>query len=247
MAKYTDVYTKCNGRILAVLHLIADFETIFKTVTYINLTSHYRMLLTILINLDKHIMAIKQTSTSADLAEMLVKTGQGDRQAFALLYQATSAKLFGLALRILASRDLAEEALQDAFIKIWHSADTYRADRSAVMTWMTAIVRNRCLDLLRAMPKEQSLNEDESFDDWASDDLGPMENAAANSDTKALMQCMKQLAPLQRQAFALSYFQGLAHEQLAKQLAQPLGTIKTWLRRGLETLKNCMGASGIRE
>lgn len=187
-------------------------------------------------------MATNQLNTPADLAEMLAKTSQGDRQAFAMLYQATSAKLFGLALRILASRDLAEEALQDAFVKIWHSADTYRADKAAVMTWMTTIVRNRCLDLLRAAPKEQGLNDDESFDDWASDDLGPMENAATRSDTKALMQCMKQLAPLQRQAFALSYFQGLAHEQLALQLVQPLGTVKTWLRRGLETLKNCMGA-----
>lgn len=186
-------------------------------------------------------MANNTLNTPADLVEMLSKTSQGDRQAFERLYQATSAKLFSLALRILASRDLAEEALQDAFVKIWHSADTYQMDKAAVMTWMTAIVRNRCLDVLRATPKEHGLNEDESFDDWASEDLGPMEAAASQSETKALMQCMKQLAPLQRQAFALSYFQGLAHEQCAQQLAQPLGTVKTWLRRGLETLKNCMG------
>lgn len=181
------------------------------------------------------------STKSTDLSLMLVKTGQGDRQAFAMLYQATSSKLFALALRILASRDLAEEALQDAYVKIWHSADTYREDKAAVMTWMTAIVRNRCIDLLRASPHEQGLKEDESFDDWASDDLGPMEAAATRNDTKVLLRCMNQLAPLQRQAFALSYFQGLAHEQLAHQLAQPLGTVKTWLRRGLETLKNCMG------
>ena len=186
-------------------------------------------------------MAINQLNTPEDLVEMLSRAGQGDRKAFERLYQATSAKLFGLALRILASRDLAEEALQDAFVKIWHSADTYQTDKAAVMTWMTAIVRNRCLDLLRAAPREHGLNEDESFDDWASDDLGPMEAAASQNETKALMQCMQQLAPLQRQAFALSYFHGLAHEQLASQLAQPLGTVKTWLRRGLETLKNCMG------
>lgn len=176
-----------------------------------------------------------------DLAKLLIRTGQGDRQAFEMLYQATSAKLFGLALRILASRDLAEEALQDAFVKIWHSADSYREDKAAVMTWMTAIVRNRCIDLLRTKSPEQGLGEDASFDDWASDDLGPLEKAATRSETKALLNCMSQLAPLQRQAFALSYFHGLPHEQLAKQLAQPLGTVKTWLRRGLDTLKNCMG------
>ncbi len=186
-------------------------------------------------------MAMNQMNTPAELLEMLSRTGQGDRLAFERLYQATSSKLFGLALRILASRDLAEEALQDAFVKIWHNADTYQADKAAVMTWMTVIVRNRCLDLLRASPQEQRLNDEESFDDWASDDLGPMEQAASRSDTRALIQCMKQLAPLQRQAFALNYFHGLAHDQLAMQLAQPLGTIKTWLRRGLDTLKNCMG------
>lgn len=178
---------------------------------------------------------------STELPILISKTAQGDRQAFSHLYLQTSAKLFGFAMRILANKELAEEALQDAFVKIWHSADTYHSDKAAVMTWMTAIVRNRCIDMLRATPYEQHLNEDESFDDWASDDLGPMEKAASRSDTKALLQCMKQLAPLQRQAFALSYFHGLAHEQLAHQLAQPLGTVKTWLRRGLETLKNCMG------
>ena len=185
-------------------------------------------------------MAFTQPKTSIDLAEMLAKTGQGDRQAFEMLYQTTSAKLFALALRILGNRDLAEEALQDAFVKIWHSADTYHADKSAVMTWMTTVVRNRCLDLLRSKTSEVSLNEDQSFDDWASDNLGPMDEAATKSETKALLRCMKQLEPLQRQAFALSYFKGLAHEELSAQLAQPLGTVKTWLRRGLTTLKNCM-------
>lgn len=179
--------------------------------------------------------------TRDPLIALLANTSLGDRHAFEQLYLATSAKLLGFAMRILLRRDLAEEALQDAFVKIWHSADTYQADKASVMTWMTTIVRNRCLDLLRALPREQVLAEDQSFDDWASDDLGPMEVAATKSDTKALMRCMQVLAPLQRQAFALSYFQGLAHEQLAIQLAQPLGTVKAWLRRGLQSLKNCMG------
>lgn len=179
--------------------------------------------------------------SSADLALLLARTGQGDRQAFEALYKATSAKLFGLSLRILQRRDLAEEALQDAFVNIWHHAAGYRPEKAAVTTWMTAIVRNRCLDLLRAMPAERQLAEDQSFDEWASDDLGPMEAAAAGSEARALVDCMKQLGPLQRQAIALSYFHGLAHEQLAQQLTQPLGTIKTWIRRGLQVLKSCMG------
>jgi RNA polymerase sigma-70 factor (ECF subfamily) len=107
---------------------------------------------------------------------------------------------------------------------------------------MTAIVRNRCLDLLRALPAEKQLAEDQNFDEWAADDMGPLEITMANSDAKALLDCMRQLAPLQRQAIALSYFHGLAHEQLSRQLTQPLGTIKTWIRRGLQSLRACMGA-----
>lgn len=188
-------------------------------------------------------MAAIKSHTPAELADLLFRSGQGDRQAFAALYQATSAKLFGFALRILSRRDLAEEALQDAFVNIWHHAAGYRPDKAAVMTWMTTIVRNRCLDLLRALPAEKQLGEDQSFDEWASDDLSPMEIAAAGSEARALLNCMGQLAPLQRQAIALSYFHGMAHEQLAQQLIQPLGTIKTWIRRGLQVLKTCMGSA----
>lgn len=191
-------------------------------------------------------MASVQTTSppsATALAELLAHTAQGDRRAFSLLYQATSTKLFGLALRILMRRDLAEEALQDAFINIWHHAASYRPEKAAVMTWMTTIVRNRCLDLLRASPQEKPLTDEQSLDDWATDDPSPLETAATSSETRALLNCMQQLAPLQRQAIALSYFHGMAHEQLAQQLTQPLGTIKTWIRRGLQVLKSCMGSA----
>ena len=185
-----------------------------------------------------------QTKSAEELFHLIALSGQGDRAAFQALYEATSAKLFGLSLRILNRRDLAEEALQDSFINIWHHAQNYRPEKAAVMTWMTAIVRNKCFDLLRAMPKESQLSDEESMDDWASDDLGPLEKVTDRSESKALLNCMSTLAPLQRQAIALSYFHGMAHEQLATHLAQPLGTVKTWIRRGLQSLKNCLqGAS----
>lgn len=183
---------------------------------------------------------MKQTKTPEELFHLIALSGQGDRVAFQALYEATSAKLFGLSLRILSRRDLAEEALQDAFINIWHHAQNYRPEKAAVMTWMTTIVRNKCFDLLRAMPKESQLLEEQSMDDWASDDLGPLERATEQSESKALLNCMSTLAPLQRQAIALSYFHGMAHEQLAAHLAQPLGTVKTWIRRGLQSLKSCL-------
>ena len=183
---------------------------------------------------------MNQTKFSEELFHLIALSGQGDRAAFQALYEATSAKLFGLSLRILNRRDLAEEALQDAFVNIWHHAQNYRPEKAGVMTWMTTIVRNKCFDLLRAMPKESSLSDDQSYDDWASDDLGPLERVTERSESKALINCMSHLAPLQRQAIALSYFHGLAHEQLAEHLAQPLGTVKTWIRRGLQALKTCL-------
>ena len=183
---------------------------------------------------------MNQSKTSEELFHLIALSGQGDRVAFQSLYDATSAKLFGLSLRILNRRDLAEEALQESFVNIWHHAQNYRPEKAAVMTWMSTIVRNKCFDLLRAMPKESQLIDDESMDDWASSDLGPLEKVAVQSETKALLNCMGALAPLQRQAIALSYFHGMAHEQLALQLAQPLGTVKTWIRRGLQSLKSCL-------
>ncbi len=181
-----------------------------------------------------------ENNTPVYLAELLSRTSLGDRAAFHSLYEATSAKLFGLALRILVRTDLAEEALQDAFVKIWHYADSFNPEKASALTWMTTIVRNRCVDLLRASPNETQLTEEQSFDDWASEDLSPLQAITASSEAKALLNCMGQLSPLQRQAIAMSYFHGLAHEQLAQQLVQPLGTIKTWIRRGLQVLKNCL-------
>ncbi|MES2637252.1 MAG: sigma-70 family RNA polymerase sigma factor [Pseudomonadota bacterium] len=181
-----------------------------------------------------------QTKSSEELFHLIALSGQGDKAAFQDLYDATSAKLFGLSLRILNRRDLAEEALQDAFINIWHHAQNYRPEKAAVMTWMTTIVRNKCFDLLRAMPHETSLIDQASLDDWASDDLGPLEKATQKSESKALLGCMSALTPLQRQAIVLSYFHGMAHEQLAKHLVQPLGSVKTWIRRGLTALKSCL-------
>ena len=183
---------------------------------------------------------MSQIKTSEELFRLIALSGQGDKAAFQDLYDATSSKLFGLSLRILNRRDLAEEALQDAFINIWHHAQNYRPEKAAVMTWMTTIVRNKCFDLLRALPQEAQLIDEASLDDWASNDLGPLEKATEKSESKALLNCMNALAPLQRQAIVLSYFHGMAHEQLAKHLIQPLGTVKTWIRRGLTALKDCL-------
>jgi RNA polymerase sigma-70 factor (ECF subfamily) len=172
-----------------------------------------------------------------NLAELLARAALRDESAYHALYQATAAKLFGFALRILRRRELAEECLQDAFVSVWYRAGDYRSDRALPFTWMAAIVRNRALDMLRATPSHQEIADDDALDALQSDTEDPPADA---DEAQALRRCLDTLPAPQRQAIALSYFRGLAHAELASSLREPLGTVKTWIRRGLMQLKRCL-------
>jgi RNA polymerase sigma-70 factor (ECF subfamily) len=185
-------------------------------------------------------MTQDNTTHTEQLYRLLSQSALGDRIAFQQLYDLTSPKLYALCLRILVRRDLAEEALQEAFINIWHHAQNYRPDKSAVMTWLTTIVRNKAFDVLRQHPTEADETQDEVLLNLFSPESGPMEQLASKHESDALQRCMQVLSPLQRQAIALCYFHGFTHEQLAAHLTQPLGSIKTWVRRGLISLKACL-------
>ncbi|MCL4801361.1 MAG: sigma-70 family RNA polymerase sigma factor [Burkholderiales bacterium] len=182
-----------------------------------------------------------------ELADLLAACGRRDRAAFARLYQATSAQLFGVAIRMLRREDLAEEILQECYVSIWNNAAGYTAALSAPMTWMTSIVRNRCLDSLRRPNMEVVLSgrdADEAEDPLAampSDAPGPLAQLQSASDARALARCLAALEPKMRQAIALAFFDGLSHSELAAHMRQPLGTVKTWVRRGLERLRACLG------
>jgi RNA polymerase sigma-70 factor (ECF subfamily) len=157
------------------------------------------------------------------------------------LYRRTSSKLLGVALRILRRQDWAEDVLQESFVNIWHHAQDYTQARSAPMTWMTSIVRNRSLDWLRR-PREETPDDFELMLDYTSDDRpGPLERLTDSADAKRLARCLEQLEPSQRQTIALAFYHGLTHSELAEHLKAPLGTVKTWVRRGLEQLKSCLG------
>jgi RNA polymerase sigma-70 factor (ECF subfamily) len=175
-----------------------------------------------------------------ELTELLFRTALRDQGAYEALYRATAAKLFGFALRILRRRELAEDCLQDAFVSIWYRAGDYRVDRAQPFTWMAAIVRNRALDMLRAAPHYRELADEDELETWQSDSSSPLDEATASEDARALKRCLERLPAAQRQAIALSYFRGLAHAELAKNLAEPLGTVKTWIRKGLMELKRCL-------
>jgi RNA polymerase sigma-70 factor (ECF subfamily) len=171
------------------------------------------------------------------LEDLLARSAQGDRAAFQRLYQASAAKLHGVALRILRRGDWAEEVLQECYVSIWTRAGDYRAGLSAPMTWMTSIVRNRCLDWLRRPAPEVAV---ETFEELESGSPGPLAELERSKDAQALARCLGGLDARQRQAIALAFYDGLSHAELASHLRQPLGTVKTWVRRGLLRLKSCL-------
>ncbi len=182
------------------------------------------------------------TDTNQELTALLAQTGLGDRRAFATLYESTKSKLFGVSLRIVKERQLAEEVLQDSFVNIWNNARNYTAEKSAPMTWLTAIVRNRSLDLVRR-PHLEIQDEDEFFTlNMVDEALSPAAALTQKRDASRVENCMRALDADQRQAIALAFFDGLSHAEVATHLKKPLGTIKTHVRRGMIKMKDCLGA-----
>jgi len=174
------------------------------------------------------------------LVALLSACAQGDRAAFERLYRQTAAKLFGVALRIVRQEDLAEDVLQDCYIRIWNRAADYREGLAAPMTWMASIVRNRALDWLRRPNLEVIDIDGELIGAVAGGGPGPLAALEQTRDGAALARCLAELEPKQREAILLSFHAGLSHSELSAQLHQPLGTVKTWVRRGLAKLRTCL-------
>jgi len=176
-----------------------------------------------------------------ELAALLARCALSDQRAFKALYQATSAKLFGVAVRITRRKDWAEEVLQESFVKIWHHAGSYDTVKAAPMTWMTAIVRNRSLDWLRRPREVQASEEVEALLANVPDEgPGPEDLAVLSARSGKLHECLEQLGEDQKQSITLAFFHGLSHGELAARMGKPLGTVKTWVRRGLERLRQCL-------
>ena len=188
----------------------------------------------------------KQIERSARLMELLARTALADQQAFAELYRLTSSHLYAVALRILRESGAAEEVLQESFISIWNHAGSYVAARSQPFTWLTSIVRNRCLDQLRRRELDTVTIDDEDEGMTLPDDgPTPLELLVAGADARAVKGCVEALEAGQKQAVALAFYRGLSHAELAAHLHVPLGTVKSWVRRGLERLKACLDAAGV--
>ncbi|MYM69524.1 sigma-70 family RNA polymerase sigma factor [Pseudoduganella sp. FT55W] len=189
-------------------------------------------------------MSDAHTLDPQQLRIWLQGAAQRDASAFRSLYDATSAKLFGFALRILVKRELAEEVLQESFVAIWHNAASYQSHLAAPMTWMTTIVRNKAFDVLRRTDDAAEIDGDQ-FDAEVMNALHdpaatPIEALTMSRDAKALAYCMSALEGLHRQVLGLAFFHDLSHSEVAQQMALPIGTVKTWIRRSLERLKACL-------
>ena len=185
---------------------------------------------------------------SARLAALVARVALADQQAFGALYRQTSPHLYGVALRILREPAAAEEVLQEAYVSVWHHAGTYVAAKSQPLTWLTSIVRNRCLDQLRKRELDTVTLTPEEDDapaiDVADDRLTPAELLLRGAEAQSVRECVETLEAGPRQAIALAFFQGLSHGELATHMREPLGTVKSWVRRGLERLKRCLEGGG---
>jgi RNA polymerase sigma-70 factor (ECF subfamily) len=172
------------------------------------------------------------------------QTLRAREQAFQELYDLTSSKMYGLALRVVSNRDRAEDVLQDAYLQVWRIAGSYRSTLSPPLAWLGVVVRSRALDFLRRRASERAdaaLELDAALAETiAGDAPTPMDTRQASETAWALHECLRKLEARQRQALSLAYLRDLSHSELSQQLRLPLGTVKTWIRRGLEQLRGCM-------
>lgn len=173
-----------------------------------------------------------------DIENAIMRVSLGDREAFSLLYDATSAKLFGVCLRVLDNRAEAEDTLQDVFVKVWHKADRYKAGGYSPMTWLITLARNTAIDRLRA---RKSGNVDiDDVHDLSDGSPTPEAEAIASSERKRLNDCFDKLEADKSEAVRRAYLDGDSYKELAARYDVPLNTMRTWLRRSLITLKDCL-------
>ncbi|SLN40131.1 sigma-70 family RNA polymerase sigma factor [Roseisalinus antarcticus] len=178
------------------------------------------------------------TTGRQDIEAMIARVSLGDRKAFAALYSATSAKLFGVALRVLNDRAEAEECTQEVFIRIWDAAGRYQSNGLSPMTWLITIARNRAIDRLRTRKtRPGDLGEAAEV---PSAGPGPEALAIAASDRERIVACMGTLPQDRAEAIRRVYLEGETYQELADRFSMPLNTIRTWLRRGLQKLRECL-------
>lgn len=176
------------------------------------------------------------------LAATLVRVAGGDRAALRVVYQDTSAKLFGVCLRILKDRGEAEDVLQEVFVTVWRRAASFDPGRASPITWMVAIARNRAIDRLRASAISRRMEPIESADAVSDPAPAAVERVELAQQHQRLSRCLEELEARQASAIREAFLDGTTYEELATRMSVPLGTMKSWIRRGLLKLRTCLEA-----
>lgn len=175
------------------------------------------------------------SAVEAEISAAIVRCAGGDRLALRTIYDREAARMMGVAMRILRRKDLAEDATHEAFLRVWRGARSFDPARGTARAWLFAIVRNQALTVLR---REQRFDAD-TLDESHQPDLAVAISRLPESS--ALRRCLQQLDAGRRSAIVLAYVHGFSHGELAGRLGVPLGTVKSWVRRGLRSLQECMG------
>ena len=170
---------------------------------------------------------------------LLQACASGDQTALHSLYMGTAPQLFGLAVGILRSRELAEEIVQDSFLRVWRNAHAFDPARGSAMAWLASVVRNRCIDVIRQRGHERPLD-DVSIDDWEAPMSSPADLAALGRDARRLHDCLAGLEEQPRKLLMMVYYEGITYQEAAGRLGLPLGTVKSWVRKSLLQLRDCM-------
>lgn len=181
------------------------------------------------------------TPRQADVEGMIARVALADRQAFEALYDATSAKLHAVCLSILKDRPAAEEVLQEVYIRVWNNAGRYASNGLSPMTWLITIARNRAIDRLRARSRQPAQAPAEAAEAVASAAPGPEETAILNQQRRRLEGCLDEMDEVQAQALRAVYLEGASYAELAQSAGTPINTVRSWLRRGLLRLRDCVG------
>jgi RNA polymerase sigma-70 factor, ECF subfamily len=174
------------------------------------------------------------------LRETLGAVARGDRAAFETLYRATSAKLFGVCLRILPKRDEAEDVLQETYTTIWRKAASYDAAVASPITWLVSVARNKAIDRARASAGDRALDPIDAAVEVADGRADTSAHAEADSERRRLDGCLGELEPERRALVRVAFFEGVTYDELARRESMPLGTVKSWIRRSLLKLKACL-------
>jgi RNA polymerase sigma-70 factor, ECF subfamily len=180
-----------------------------------------------------------ETNTTS-LEALLAQVALGSRDAFGALYRGTANRLFGICLRVLVERSEAEDALQEVFTTVWRKAAQFDATKASAVTWLAMIARNKAIDRLRSLPARQARASVELAEDLEDPGASPPQQAQAATDRARLENCLERLEPRRRSLIRAAFFDGLTYEELATKIETPLGTIKSWIRRGLMQLRECL-------